>query len=94
MYSDNTKKILTERKELLLYFSYMKSEAKVNESLCKSCGYCIEACPKKVLEFADHFNEKGFHPARAVKKEECTGCGMCYQVCPEIAIEVSREEEQ
>ena len=69
----------------------MKIEVNISEGLCKSCGYCIEACPKKVLEFATHFNASGFYPVRIVKKDECTGCGMCYQVCPEVAIEVSRE---
>ncbi|MBI4722571.1 MAG: 4Fe-4S binding protein [Candidatus Stahlbacteria bacterium] len=70
----------------------MKIEVHITESLCKACGYCIEACPKKVLELANYFNESGFHPACIIKKEECTGCGMCYQVCPEVAIEVTREK--
>jgi len=70
----------------------MKAEVHIVESLCKECGYCIEACPKGILEQADYYNEKGFHPARITKIEECTGCSLCYQVCPEIAIEVSREQ--
>ncbi|MBI4712506.1 MAG: 4Fe-4S binding protein [Planctomycetes bacterium] len=69
----------------------MKSEVHINMSFCKSCGYCIGACPKKILEFAPHLNESGFHPVHCIKKEECTGCGLCYQICPEIAIKVVRE---
>lgn len=70
----------------------MKIDIQVIESLCKGCSYCIEACSKKVLEFAPHFNPSGFHPVRVSKENECTGCGLCYQVCPEIAIEIRREK--
>jgi len=69
----------------------MKLEVYINKSFCKSCGYCIGACPKKILEFAPYLNESGFHPVHSINKEECTGCALCYQICPEIAIEVIRE---
>jgi len=69
----------------------MKVEIKIDESVCKACGYCIEACPKKALVFAKHFNKGGFHPAQITDKEKCTGCASCYQVCPEIAITIKRE---
>ena len=29
---------------------------------CKGCGYCIEFCPKKILEFSTRFNQKGTIP--------------------------------
>ena len=69
----------------------MKIEMHVNKSFCKECGYCIEACPKKILEFAADLNASGFHPVHCIDKEKCTGCALCYQICPEIAIEVTRE---
>ena len=69
----------------------MKIEFCIDESICKSCGFCVEACPKKILEIAAHTNESGFHPVKITKKELCTGCALCYQVCPEIAIEITRE---
>lgn len=68
----------------------MKAEVRINESLCKGCGYCIDACPKKILEEASYYNPQGFHPVRITKIEECIGCASCYQICPEIAIEVQR----
>ncbi|MBO4785406.1 MAG: 4Fe-4S binding protein, partial [Lachnospiraceae bacterium] len=35
----------------------------INEALCKGCGLCVEACPKKLLVLAtDHINAKGYHP--------------------------------
>ncbi|MBK5102588.1 MAG: 4Fe-4S binding protein, partial [Desulfobacteraceae bacterium] len=32
------------------------------EDRCKGCGYCIEFCPRAVIEFSAHFNQKGYHP--------------------------------
>lgn len=69
----------------------MKAEVVITDALCKECGYCIGACPKKLLETATHFNAGGFHPAQMTNPEECTGCALCYQVCPEIAIEVRKK---
>jgi 2-oxoglutarate ferredoxin oxidoreductase subunit delta len=69
----------------------MKVEILIDENACKACGYCIEACPKKILAFAEHYNNGGYHPASVSDKSKCIGCASCYQVCPEIAIKVSRE---
>ncbi len=58
----------------------------INAELCKGCGFCIEFCPAKVLEFSSDFNSKGYHPPRAVKPEACTGCDLCGIYCPDFAI--------
>jgi len=68
----------------------VKAEVSIDEALCKECGYCIDACPKKILEEVPYYNQQGFHPVRITQIEECTGCTLCYQVCPEIAIEVRK----
>ncbi|MCK4352239.1 4Fe-4S dicluster domain-containing protein [candidate division WOR-3 bacterium] len=68
----------------------LKAKIKIIETLCKGCGYCIDACPKKILEMASYSNQSGYHPARCIKPEDCIGCALCYQVCPEIAIEVEK----
>ena len=32
--------------------------------LCKGCGLCVEACPKRILAIAkDTINQKGYYPA-------------------------------
>ena len=60
---------------------------------CKGCGYCIEFCPKRVLEFSKNFNRKGYHPPFVNRPEDCVNCHYCEIICPEFAI-FSVEESQ
>ena len=59
---------------------------------CKGCGWCVEFCPRDVLEVSDEINSKGYHPPRAVRPEACVSCGLCELLCPEFAIYVLEEE--
>jgi NAD-dependent dihydropyrimidine dehydrogenase PreA subunit len=63
-----------------------------NTDLCKGCGLCVDACPKKCLEMAgDRLNAAGLKPV-VYKGEECIGCGICFYNCPEpYAIRVERD---
>lgn len=56
------------------------------EDRCKGCGYCIEFCPRHILQFSGHFNRKGYHPPVVTKSEECVNCHFCEIICPEFAI--------
>jgi 2-oxoglutarate ferredoxin oxidoreductase subunit delta len=67
-----------------------KGRIKIIQQMCKSCGYCIEYCPKGGIKLEESYNEKGYYPAR-FEKGDCTGCGICAVVCPEAIIEVWRE---
>jgi 2-oxoglutarate ferredoxin oxidoreductase subunit delta len=53
---------------------------------CKGCGYCIEFCPKNVLEESGEINARGVHPPRVVDESKCVVCGFCTAVCPDFAI--------
>lgn len=66
----------------------MTGSITINRERCKSCGYCIEACPMGVIAIGDAFNKSGIFPAVVLRPEKCTGCAMCAKICPEIAIEV------
>lgn len=55
---------------------------------CKSCGYCVTFCPKKVLATGESLNAKGYPYVVAVHPEECIGCAICAGMCPDAAIEV------
>jgi 2-oxoglutarate ferredoxin oxidoreductase subunit delta len=55
---------------------------------CKGCKFCIQLCPREVLQVSEQTNAKGYHlPEIAPGKEsDCVHCGFCTMVCPEFAI--------
>ncbi len=53
---------------------------------CKGCGFCVEFCPKEVLDNSEAFNRKGYHPPKVVKGDTCNLCGTCEMICPDFAI--------
>ena len=57
---------------------------------CKSCGYCVEFCPKGVLAVGKQVNSKGYEYVEPVNLNACIGCAICGQVCPDGAIDVYR----
>ena len=58
----------------------------VIEDRCKGCSFCIEFCPRDVLEESRKLNVRGVYPPRVKDAEECVGCGICEELCPDFAI--------
>ena len=75
-------------------FAQTRAEIHLVKDQCKGCGYCIEYCPRKVLEESDEINARGVHPPRAVDESKCIMCKFCTAVCPDFAIFVEEKKNQ
>lgn len=63
-----------------------------NSDLCKGCGLCTEACPKKLIRLSPNvLNAKGFHPAEITDMDKCIACAMCAMMCPDVVIKVEKD---
>ena len=58
----------------------------VVEDRCKGCSFCIEFCPRDVLEQDPRLNIRGAHPPRVKDSSLCVGCGVCEEICPDFSI--------
>jgi 2-oxoglutarate ferredoxin oxidoreductase subunit delta len=63
-----------------------KAEIHIITDQCKGCGYCIQFCPKQVLEESKEINARGVHPPKIVDESKCILCSFCTAVCPDFAI--------
>jgi len=62
-----------------------------DEALCKGCGLCEDACPKKIITLAgDRLNAKGYHPATVTDMTKCIACAFCATMCPDCVITVEK----
>jgi 2-oxoglutarate ferredoxin oxidoreductase subunit delta len=68
-------------------------EIHVFKDRCKGCGFCVEYCPKDVLEMSEEYNIKGYHPPLVKKPDDCVECHLCEMLCPEFAIYVVLKQE-
>lgn len=71
-----------------------KGKIHINKNRCKGCGFCVEYCPKDVLEMSDEFNPKGYHPPRVRDENACVYCQLCEVICPEFALYVTPAKEE
>jgi Pyruvate/2-oxoacid:ferredoxin oxidoreductase delta subunit len=55
---------------------------RVDQSECKGCGMCAEACPPRAIRMGEQLNHYGYRTA-SYAGSGCTGCGVCFMVCPE-----------
>jgi 2-oxoglutarate ferredoxin oxidoreductase subunit delta len=75
--------------------NYRKEKIKMakvtfDENLCKGCGLCVGACPKKIVKLKTEINVKGYHPACVEDQDSCIGCAFCATMCPDCVITVEK----
>lgn len=71
-----------------------KGIVKINHSICKGCGLCVDVCPKDVLVIdMSTINVKGYSPSKAERAEDCIACGNCAITCPDSVISVYVKED-
>ena len=72
----------------------------VDPDLCTSCGACVKACPKNVIELVPYgkdtqilcnSNDKG-RVVRDACKVGCITCGLCAKNCAQEAITIDEEK--
>jgi len=71
-----------------------RGEIHIIADRCKGCGFCVEYCPKSVLEMSEEYNAKGYHPPRVKDPEGCVQCQLCEMLCPDFAIFVLPKEQK
>lgn len=59
---------------------------------CKGCRFCVELCPKDVLDYDDKLNAHSVHPPYVKDEEACVGCGLCEEICSDFAIFLRKKE--
>jgi 2-oxoglutarate ferredoxin oxidoreductase subunit delta len=69
----------------------VQAEIHLLKDQCKGCGYCIEYCPRKVLEESEEINARGVRPPKVVDNSKCIICSFCTAVCPDFAIFVEEK---
>jgi len=63
-----------------------KAEIHIVKDQCKGCNFCIQYCPKKVLEESQEINARGVRSPKIVDESKCVICSFCTAVCPDFAI--------
>lgn len=69
----------------------MKNCPVIDTDLCKGCGLCIDACPKKIISLSSNSNSHGDYYPEITNMEECTACRFCVLICPDCAISLEEQ---
>jgi 2-oxoglutarate ferredoxin oxidoreductase subunit delta len=66
----------------------MFAHIEIDSSICKGCGLCTMACPRKLLQLRYKQIGEEYPYAEIVDEAKCVGCALCAGMCPDLAIKV------
>lgn len=61
--------------------------AQVDESVCRGCGFCVDACTYNAVELKTINRFGHLVEVASVNDVLCKGCGACVAICPSGAIQ-------
>jgi len=61
--------------------------ARVEENLCRACGFCVETCPYEAIELITRERAGKAVEVASVNEVLCKGCGACAAACLSGAIQ-------
>ena len=70
------------------------NQISIDRERCKSCGLCMQVCPKQILRLSATLNSKGYRPMEVTDAERCIGCCFCATICPDLAIRIRDGKER
>ena len=65
--------------------------SQVNETMCRGCGRCVEACPFSAINLVEKDDGRTVAYAQAAL---CKGCGSCAVACPTGAASVFHFDDE
>jgi len=70
-----------------------RGQISIDKERCKGCGYCVEYCPREVLEQTKELSPKGYLLVAVKDESKCVACGFCEAICPEFALKVTTPQK-
>jgi ferredoxin len=69
--------------------------SRIDESLCKGCGTCVDVCPVNAMSLVSANEPKNKKKKKSrVNNELCAGCGVCALRCPTSAIKMINRDSR
>jgi NAD-dependent dihydropyrimidine dehydrogenase PreA subunit len=66
-----------------------RKKLELTVSWCKSCGICMQICPKDVLG-----EEEVMKKVILIAPEKCNGCGLCELACPDYVFSIKELDDE